>query len=316
MTTMTRRRPSAAGLALALTLGLPAAARAGPAAAEVGAEDPLPPDVVAALQRADDRARRALAARLDAVDAAFAARAAAAEAIADRALGWGARRRLLADLMPGSGGGRLEVYLAPDVDALLPDADELEAMADAVVAGYLDELRGVEGRLLVELRRDAPDLDLPSPAFALDAAAADAVRDRAAAGLRERLVADLRDDLARELVALAAGELAAAAATRTAASAGLRAAAVSSAPATLGIGLAAALAADYALGRAWDRLVDPRATLVRLLRARLDDLRRMLVEGAAESPGLRPTLEAFDRRRAAGRRRLVRRWIAAGGGDR
>ena len=70
---------------------------------------------------------------------------------------------------------------------------------------------------------------------------------------------------------------------RVGVSAGLLGAGASSSAATLGVGLAAGLVVDQIVSWAWDRWSDPRGALARATAARVDAIRRAVVEGTASA---------------------------------
>ena len=127
------------------------------------------------------------------------------------------------------------------------------------------------------------------------------VADRAAREAAERAGTGLQHDATRDLVSLVVGEALAQAAVRLGVSAGLAGTGAAVSPATLGAGLVVGLLVDQIFKWAWDAGRD----LIRALEGRLDELRRVVVEGTAEAPGLRRRLEHLDRQRAAARRQAI-----------
>jgi hypothetical protein len=296
---------------LAVTAWLPRRNRPPGDAIRAGPGRPAPADktqararLLARLDAADAEAQRALAVRLDPLAARFETQRQQIPALADRLLGLPAQWRYLADRLPIGAGGRLADFLRDELRGTLFDPAHVRALIGETIAGYRQDERDIEDRLLVQLRLDLPDL----PAATADDPAVPAARDVAAMGAS--VAEALRVELGHEAAALAAGEVLAHVALGAAARSGLGAASRASSVATLGVGLAAGLLAERAIANAWG---DPRHELVRRLGRTLDALERELIEGHTRSPGLRPRLGRELRERAARRRSILLRATGPGG---
>jgi hypothetical protein len=261
------------------------------------------------LDRADVECRKSLAEQLADLDQFFEEARHRAPRLAERLLGWEGRWALLADRLRLDPGAHAAFVRAAFAEVLFTP-EQLEDRVRRAAEGYLEAAGDVEGELLVRLRQDLdglPDvakLDLP------DVQDLRSLVERTSAGAAVGAGAGLRADAARELVALAVGEVLAQAAVRLGTSAGLLGAGAASAATTLGAGLVIGVVVDQLLAWLWD----PRADLARALDGRLGELRRLVVDGTAEAPGLRRRLARFDRERAAARRAAVLEAINAGGG--
>lgn len=249
------------------------------------------------LDSADAECRRVLDEQLRDLDQFFAGAKQRGPRFADRVLGWESTWILVSDRLPGARGGEHPAFVRRAFHEILFSPEQLEGRARQTVEGYLEAVRDIEGLLLIQLRQDLADLPATLPLVSLDQEAVRALYERAVAAAAERAGVNLQQDMARELVSLIVGEVLVQAAVRLGVTAGLTGAGA----ATLGAGLVVALLVDQLLHLVWDASRD----LIRELESRLDDLRRAVVEGTAEAPGLRRRLEHLDRERAAARRQAI-----------
>jgi hypothetical protein len=266
---------------------------------------------LALLDQADHEAQQAGADQIRVLDAFFDEARARTPALAESVLGFASEWRLVADQIPYASGGRHAAFLRDQFDRRLFTIAQLDEQVQATVRGYLQSEHEIEDRLLVRLRQDLDDIPAAIHDVGVDVDAIRAVLDQAVAETAAQARGNLKTDVAREIVVLAGAGMLTRLAVRTALPASL----ASSGPWTFGLGLAAAVAADEALSWTWDTWTDPRGQLVKALDARLDELRRRVVDGTPEKPGLRKQLEEMARQRAAKRRTVVLQTIAAIGGE-
>jgi hypothetical protein len=262
------------------------------------------------LDEADQEARQAAVDQLQSIDTFFDDAKARTPLLAQSVLGFTSEWRLAVDQIPYAGGGRHAAFLRQEFDQQLFTPEELDQRVQAAINGYLRSEHEIEDRLLVRLRQDLDDIPAALPEAGLDLDAVRVILDRTLDETTVRVQATLQLDVAREIVILASAEILTRLAVRTALPASL----AGSGPWTFGLGLAAAVAADQALAWTWDRWTDPRGQLVEVLDASLDDLRRRVVDGTPEQPGLRKQLEGLARQRVEKRRAVVLQAIAAIGG--
>ena len=263
------------------------------------------------LAQADQEARQAVDEQIRALDTYFDDAKARTPALAESVLGLASEWRLVADQIPYAGGGRHEAFLRQEFDRLLFPPEELDRRMQAAVRSYLQAERAVEDRLLVRLRQDIDDIPAVLPEAGMNLDRIRAVLDQAMAETMARAQINLKADVAREIVVLGAAEILTRLAIRTALPASL----AGSGPWTFGVGLAAAVAADQAMAWTWDRWADPRGQLVEVLKMRLDELQRRVVDGTPEQPGLRKRLEELARQRGDKRHAVVLQAIESIGGD-
>jgi hypothetical protein len=293
----------------------PFAAPAPPAAGPVVSRDELRrrarERALALLDQADHETRQAVVDQIQALDTFFDDAKARTPALAESVLGFASEWRLVADHIPYAGAGRHAAFLREQFDRQLFTVAQLNERIQAAIRGYLRSEREIEDRLLVRLHQDLDDIPAALPDAGLDLDAVRVILDRAMAEATVRVQAGLQLDVAREIVVLASAEILTRLAVRTAVPASL----AGSGPWTFGLGLAAAVAADQALAWSWDRWTDPRGQLVEVLDASLDELRRRVLDGTPEGPGLRKRLVALARERAARWRAVVLKAVTAIGGE-
>ena len=262
------------------------------------------------LDEADRDAQQAVTAQVATIATLFEEAKKETPALANEMLAWSGHWRFLIDHVPGAGTGRHEAFLDAAVARHLFRPEQLTARLDAAVRAYLQAEHTIEDRLLVRLRQDLADLAVPGSGPFLDTRAVSTALDRLTQVAAAQACVGLQVDVTRELASWIVCEVVARMAVRALVPEAL----VASAPATLGVGLAAAVVADQAIGWTWDRLADPRGALTRVLNSQLDECARRIIVGTRESPGLQPRLEAWSRERAVQRRVVILQALGAEGG--
>ena len=218
---------------------------------------------------------------------------------ADRALSFTSKWRLVVDHVPLTRGGRHEKFLRLQFEQHVFRPSQLGGTVEQVVAGYLAQVRSIEGEMLVELRADVADFPETYVVAELDEACWRARYDDALFDTLAATGSDLRSDVAGQVVSLIAGEVLTQVATRLGVSAGILGTGAASSWATFGIGVVVGLIVDQIVAWVWDWYADPTGTLVRQLNSRLDHLNRLIVDGADDVQGLRARLKACAAQRAA-----------------
>ncbi len=257
------------------------------------------------LQWADDASERALDEQLRGVVRFFDAAKRNTRAFAQDALGWGSKWRLMADYVPFTRGGRHETFLRQQFDARIFSAADFERALQQAIAGYLAELRSIDAQMLVKLRADAADF--PS-AFALshyDEAQIREHYEHLFAQIVQNTNSQLRPEIATELASLIAGEVLTQVAVRLGVSAGILGAGGASSWMTLGVGVVVGVIVDQIVSWIWDWYADPKGSLAAVIDGRLDEIRRLVIEGSTDVQGLRTRLRDVARQRAAVRSSAV-----------
>lgn len=249
------------------------------------------------IERADAESRQAIDAGLAVVEEFFAAAQAGTDAFADDVLGWYSKYSLIR--------GRHEEFLAESFRRHFFGPEELtEAMRKAVAAS-IDEFDAIDNRMLVAIRLDVADLPLPSALARLPAPDVES-RYRGICGQISGLTdTSLKGDMVRVVSDVIVESVVAMVAARMAASATAVGTGAASGWWTLGIGLVVGVIADQIIAAVWDWAYDPRGKLVEMMHGKIDEVRRLVIEGENGQPGLRRELERYADRRAVARRDAV-----------
>jgi hypothetical protein len=262
------------------------------------------------LDQADRDAQQAVTAQVATIATLFEEAKQRTPALANEVLAWSGHWRFLIDHVPGAGTGRHRAFLDAAIARHLFRPEQLTARLDAAVRAHLQAEHAIEDQLLVQLRQDLADLAEPGGGPVLDTMAVTAALDRLTQAAAAQACVGLQVDVSRELLSWMACEVVASVAVRAVLPEGLMA----STPATLGVGLAAAVVVDQAIAWTWDYCADPRGALAKALNHQLDECAQRVLAGTREAPGLQPRLEAWARERAAQRRGVILDALDAKGG--
>jgi hypothetical protein len=283
--------------------GAPAPAPTGAAAVRARAWQRTQP----LLDEADSQAAAALDRHLASIHAFLAARKPGARAFARQMLGLRGKWEFVKAQVAGGGQEQYALYLDQAFAEHVFAADDLEQAVAAAVKGYLAELDGVEERLLVKLRADLADDQLPGqavlPALGSDQAFQDHYRE-----LSRRLAGDLATDLAvvagREAVLWESIPLAtdltlkagAAVAARLGISGTILSAGAASSWRTLGVGLVVAIVLDAVINRIIQAAgYDAEQQIAERVGQTLDDLGTTITDGSPEARATLEQLQALER---------------------
>jgi hypothetical protein len=194
-------------------------------------------------------------------------------------------------------------YLQQQFEERLFTPQDVQRSIESAVAGYIGRLAGIENQLLVDIRADLTEKELPlaqvMPALASDEQFRREYQDLLVKVTRQ-IASDLKIDFSRELVSLVAGEVAAkvalrvgvAVAARLGMSAGVLSIGAGSSWATFGVGLVAAVIIDAALAKAIRAAgYDAEKQVAEKVNETLDHVRALLVDG---DPG---ALEVYEKLR-------------------
>ena len=264
----------------------------------------------AGLDWADTETRNSATEHLKAIDKFFDEVKGRSPRFAEEILGWSSKWRLVSDKLPFTRTDRHAQFLDKTFRDELFSPEQLTDAIDGVVRNYTDSVAGIENRMLVRVRADIGDLEpaaLP-PAFADEAKLRAAFEEAMRAAL-DRTRADLRADVTREAVSLVAGEVLTMVAVRLGVSGGILAAGAGSSWATFGVGLVVAVIVDQVISWVWDWWRDPQGDVTRTMNGKLDEIRRLIVEGDGTAPGLRQRLDELATRRDKLRRAAMAEMI-------
>ena len=257
------------------------------------------------LNRADQECVRVIDEHLKVLDSFFADAKTNTPRFADDVLGWSSKWRFAVDRVPFTTGDRHQTYLRGRFEERVFQQSALEAAVRQVVAGYLADIRSIEGRMLVDLRADVADLPTTSCLATLDPDTLKTAYDEAVALAIGATGSSLRADVAAELLTLITTEVLMQVAARMGVTGAIVGTGAAASWATLGISVIVALIVDQIVTWVWDRLADPRGTLAADLNAKLVEIHRLIVYGTDPGSGLRARLQQFSRERADVRRKVV-----------
>lgn len=257
------------------------------------------------LDWADQQAARALDEHLKEVDRFFAANKQNTRKFAERVLGWSSKWRLVADHVPFTNGDRHPAFIRSEFEEHLFTPAQLADLVEQVVASYLAHLRSIEGEMLVRLRADVADFPETYPIARLGPAGLEAEYGQAVAQALAAAGSGLRSDIGTLLVSEIAGEVLTQVAVRLGVSAGILGTGAATSWATLGVGLVVGLIVDQVVSWVWDRYADPIGSLTTQLDGKLDEIRRLIVEGPDGAQGLRRRLKSCADQRARVRESAV-----------
>ena len=217
---------------------------------------------------------------------------------ADRALSLSSKWRLVADKVPFTRGGRHEAFLRSQFEEHIFKPDDLKDVVEQVIASYMAHIRSIESQMLVKVRADIADF--PETYFAANFDESE-FREQYDQALMQALRAakhDLQADIGTLIVTEMAGTVLADVALKLGVSAGILGTAAASSWTTFGVGVVVGLIIDQIVSWVWDWYADPKGRLVTELNNKLDSIRRLIVDGSGDVPGLRSRLSAFANERA------------------
>jgi hypothetical protein len=146
------------------------------------------------LEQADRQAAEALNRHLQSIHDFLAQRRPGARAFAQELLGLRGKWELVKSQLTGDGQEQYAQFLSQAFAEHLFASDELEQAVGGAIRGYLAELDGIEERLLVQLRANLADDELPLQG-ALPALSSDQAFQNRFHELSEQLAGDLNGDL-------------------------------------------------------------------------------------------------------------------------
>jgi hypothetical protein len=202
--------------------------------------------------------------------------------------------------------GKHDEYLAARFREHVFAPEDIEATVTKAVAAYLDSVEGIENQMLVNIRLDVANMPAAS---VIGSMSIDEFRDafeRMSSEISSRTAWNVGSDVGKELAAQIAGQVLVRVAARLGVSGGLLAAGAASGWVTAGVGVAVAIVIDLMVSTIWDWAEDPKGKLADEMNHKLDEIRDMIVDGDAETPGLRKELEQYATQRAVVRSDAIR----------
>ncbi|MBS0209285.1 MAG: hypothetical protein JSS27_10045 [Planctomycetes bacterium] len=257
------------------------------------------------LAWAATESERAVDEHLLALDRFFADAQRNTPAFAHEALGWGSKWRLVADYVPFTRGGRHEAFIRGKFEATVFKPEQVETAVRQVVDSYLRELKSIESTMLVRIRTDAADFPLAYPVSTFDRQRLDEIYAQAIAQAIGHARRDAASGASLEVMSIIVGEVLAQVAVELGVSAGVLGTGAALSWETFGIGLVVGIIVDAVISWVWDWYADPRGELAAKVNAKLDEVRRLIVDGSDQVQGLRSRLKQLAAERAGVREAAV-----------
>lgn len=182
---------------------------------------------------------------------------------------------------------------------------DLEKIVEQTVFGYLQQVAGIEGEMLVRLRTDMADFPDSYPIVGLDRSVLKKSYEDALAVALEASGDDLTHTGSELLVSTVAGEVLTIVALRIGVSAGILGAGGATGTVTLGVGVVVGLIVDQVVSFVWDWYADPQGNLAATLNSKLDDMSLLIVSGPDGRGGIKAQLQKLAATRANLRREAI-----------
>lgn len=246
---------------------------------------------------------------LGAVQDFFAAARQRTPVYAETVLGWKSKFKLIGDYVTGREAHA--EFLRQQFEGILFSNDELDQLLQQTASAFLRETDDIEAQMLVRLQADLDQLPAGSLPSAVDVNQLRAVLGDALQQAAQSARAELGAAVGRELVSYVAGEVLACAATQLATSAGILGAGAGSSWATFGAGVVIGIIVDAIVTRIYQWKFDPAGKLTGMLNGQLGQLESLILQGTAQSPGLRDRLSQYTAVRNAARRQAIERAVLA-----
>ena len=254
---------------------------------------PRTPAEIAAphLTKAERESERAIDEHLKILDEFFAASKQNTRGFAEDAMGWGSKRRLIQDSLPFTRSDRHREFLKGKFETQIFAPAQLEDAVRQTIKSYLAHVRGIESKMLVDLRADARDFPATLPIAQLDDRRLQESFDEALA----KAIDATGDQVKVEIVTVVAGEVFAQVAIRLGVRAGILGAGAASGAFTFGIGIVVGLIVDQIVAMIWNWTVDPKGELAGEIDKKLSEMNRLLIDGTTDVKGLRDRLREIAR---------------------
>jgi len=224
---------------------------------------------------------------------------------AELSLGWGSKWRLVADGVPYTKGNRHSEYLRSKFEEYVFTPDQFEKVIRQSVDGYLDELRSIEGKMLVAIRADINDFPVDSSLKHLDSKQWQTAFDDAIARASAATTDQLESDVGTQLVSIITGEILTQVAVRLGISSGILTVGAASGWTTFGVGLVIGVIIDQIVTVAWDHWSDPKGKLIKQLNMKLEELNILIRNGDSQVQGLRSRFREIADQRALLRKEAI-----------
>jgi len=230
-----------------------------------------------------------------------------AQAFADDVLGWYSKVALIR--------GQHEAFLAETFREHFFGPDELTQAMTSVVEAYVTELEAIDNRMLVEIRMDVADLPVATSLSSMPEPDLQARYREACGRIANVTGADLAVDAGRAVADVIVSSVVVMIAARMGTSAAVVGTGAATSWWTFGIGLLVGVIVDQIIATIWDWTYDPRGQLATMMEEKIDEVRRLVLDGDGGKPGLREELRRYAHERAKLRRGAVMTLLAEARSD-
>lgn len=236
-----------------------------------------------------------------------------ARRFAEHALGWGSKWRAGMDALPFTRDDRLKEYITQCFHEDIFSPSDLEKALQDILALYLKEVESIENEMLVNIQQDIPDLPASSIMRTTPPESLGKIFQTLLVQTAESAHSDLARCIGREAVSFIAGEILGEIAVEMATSAGILSVGGSTAAATFGLSVIAAIIVDQVVTWIWDWYADPKGEVATAICAQIDNIENLIIQGDENTPGFRAQLLKINQERAKIRQKTVQQMIHSNG---
>jgi hypothetical protein len=216
---------------------------------------------------------------------------------AKEAMDFSSKYYLVQEYIPFTRKGKHEEYIRRLFEKHLLTSANIEQTLKRVVESYLQEVKSIEGSMLVKIKADVSGFPTEYPIADYDASRLERTFDEALQISLNSSKNEAHAAISREVVSFVVGEVLSGVATQLGVSAGILGAGTTLSVKTLGIGLVVAVIVDSFVSYVWDWWKDPQGELVTKVNTKLDEinsliktkLKEQMVEIANERTAVRQT---------------------------
>ena len=268
-----------------------------------------PSDVVTYLDKANQQSQVAINESLNLIERFFDNAGNNIPGFVDSAMSFRGKVWLMADQIPFTKQDRHTMFLKQSFEQHIFSSDELVQVVDQTVAHYLARLEQIENAMLTEMRNDLPDLPADSPLATLDSDVLFSTYRDAMKKVDMETHVTVSKELTKDVATLITAEILDQIAVRLGISSGILGVGTTSAIGTFGVGIATAVIVDVAVSWIWNWYASPKVKLAAKIQKQLEAIRRLIVDGIADSNGnvigLKTRLQEYSQSRDDRRRETI-----------
>lgn len=254
------------------------------------------------LSKTEKEAERLIGEHLAGIDRFFANAKRKTPIFAKEVVSWRSKWQTLADFV--GGGDQSRIFIQEKFGEIIFKPDMIQKSVNYEVKSYFDQLREIESKMLVELRKDLSSLESPHPNVRLDEKGSQASYEKALHRLAEAGGSQLQVDISKSLADSITTDVLNSVVRRILAPAGIAAA---GAPLTFGTSLVWFVLADQMSSRLVN-IANPIGDIEVEIDRKLDEMKKLVVDE------LRSQLKQTARERAFLRSKAVLSLFQSTGG--